>query len=628
MNWIKLFYNNITSRTINNGWASSPFKISRGLRQGCPLSPYLYVLCAELLAIKLRNTDSVEGIHIINKTFLLSQFADDTQMFLKGTEHALNASLVVLENLEKVSGLKINFEKSECYKIGSIRNDRREINTIHNVKWSKGPINVLGVIIPITDKKNIFKLNLEDKIASIRQTMQIWLKRNLSILGKVNILKSQLLSKLTYVLSVLPNLPLHYIEEIQSMFFKFIWNYKKDKIKRNIQINTIKHGGLSVPDIATYQKSLKMSWVKRYLTSNLSPWKLFLDETLRDFGGKLIFNGDMSPTDKRFETIKNDFHKDILVNWFTLKETSNKPFSLKIGPIIIWNNKNIKIQDKTICYKQWIEKGIISIGDLFINGRFIDYNHFIQRYGITTDFITYHGVYSALPNEWKEKMTNENQVRPYNILTDDLYLLLNTNKPNRIIYWKLLSRKGKHTDNIYNKWRLSFPNLMKQDLERCFLIPYKVTVETKMRNFQYKFLHRILPNNKILLYMHKVESNLCTFCKTEIDSIDHMFWSCSKITTFLELIRLYLEEKFGPGFDLKKQEYFLGILSDKYTVINHIYILLKFYIFRCFITKSLPSRDAFVNYLYGVEETERNIAKINKVLHLHSNKWNPLFLMT
>ena len=625
--WLKVFYNDISSRTVNNGWASPMFTISRGLRQGCPLSPYLYVICAEILAIKLRHTENVEGIVIFDKTFLLSQFADDTQMFLKGTNISLNAALIILEKFEKLSGLKINFEKSECFKIGSLRNNRQIINTIRTIKWSIGPINVLGIKIPINNRKDIYKLNLEDKINSIQKTIKLWLNRKLTLVGKINILKSQVLSKLTYVMAVLPNLPQHYIEEIQTLFFNFIWDFKRDKIKRSTQINTIKNGGLSVPDLKTYEKSLKVSWIKRFLDDSTSQWKVFFEQSLKPFGGKLLFNCDMLEGDKRLDDISNPFYKDIIRNWFALNSTINQDYTTKIGTKILWNNKSIKINKKTLCYLTWIEKGIICISDLYYNQNILGFNDFINKYGIRTDFLTYYGICAAVPPEWKIKMSTEKLVAPYNIYTENFYHLLNKSKPNRFFYWKLLNEKSTFPVNILNKWKGSFPNIGKHDLQTAFVIPYKVSVETKIRNFQFKFIHRILPNNSLLFKMGKVDSNFCKFCKIEIDNLDHMFWNCRVVKQFLEEIRLYLESKLGIGFVLKKDEYFLGILGKSdYILLNHIYILLKFYIFRCFVSTSMPFAFAFKNYIYSVEECERNIAKINGLLKLHSVKWNPLFI--
>ena len=62
--WIQILYRNIGSCVINNGWTSDCFKIKRGVRQGCPLSPYLFVLYFEVLASAIRSDPSIKGISV------------------------------------------------------------------------------------------------------------------------------------------------------------------------------------------------------------------------------------------------------------------------------------------------------------------------------------------------------------------------------------------------------------------------------------------------------------------------------------------------------------------------------------------------------------------------------------
>ena len=76
--WVNIFYTNIESAVQNNGFITSWFKPSKGVRQGCPLSPYLFILSAEVLSNKIRQESSVRGIKVFVKEIKLSQFADDT----------------------------------------------------------------------------------------------------------------------------------------------------------------------------------------------------------------------------------------------------------------------------------------------------------------------------------------------------------------------------------------------------------------------------------------------------------------------------------------------------------------------------------------------------------------------
>ena len=83
--WIEIFYRNIKSCVVVNGQVSTWFQIERGCRQGVPFSPYIYLLCAEILAIRIRQSSGVTGIKIKDVEYLISQFADDTSIYLDGS---------------------------------------------------------------------------------------------------------------------------------------------------------------------------------------------------------------------------------------------------------------------------------------------------------------------------------------------------------------------------------------------------------------------------------------------------------------------------------------------------------------------------------------------------------------
>ena len=85
-NWIKIIYNNIQSAVLNNGYISEFFEPQRNVRQGCPLSCYLFILVVEVLALKIRKNDAIKGISVAGREIKISQLADDTTLFINGVD--------------------------------------------------------------------------------------------------------------------------------------------------------------------------------------------------------------------------------------------------------------------------------------------------------------------------------------------------------------------------------------------------------------------------------------------------------------------------------------------------------------------------------------------------------------
>ena len=105
--WVKTFYKNIQSCVINNGLMSDYFTLERGVTQGNPLSPYLFVIAIESLAIAIRKNPAIRGIMIGNEETKLFQYADDMTAVLSDINSA-QALFNLLEFFKKPSGLMIN----------------------------------------------------------------------------------------------------------------------------------------------------------------------------------------------------------------------------------------------------------------------------------------------------------------------------------------------------------------------------------------------------------------------------------------------------------------------------------------------------------------------------------------
>ena len=113
MQWIKLFNTEITAYVLQCGFLSKPIHINRGCRQGDPISAYLFLIGAEILARLIQFNPNITGLKIKNIEFRLTQFADDTTLILDGSQHSLQSALNTLEIYGNLSGLKMNKEKTK-----------------------------------------------------------------------------------------------------------------------------------------------------------------------------------------------------------------------------------------------------------------------------------------------------------------------------------------------------------------------------------------------------------------------------------------------------------------------------------------------------------------------------------
>ena len=157
---MKFFYNNVISCVLNNGHtqemvschASEFFALERGVRQGCPLSGLLFVIGIEVLANKITNKNTINGIKAGEKEIKSSAlYADDTtvNVFVRDLD-SIPEILVLLNNYKNLSGLEINATKTEAMWLGSRKNNLEIPLGFH---WPRDPIKALGIFFSYHSRK-------------------------------------------------------------------------------------------------------------------------------------------------------------------------------------------------------------------------------------------------------------------------------------------------------------------------------------------------------------------------------------------------------------------------------------------------------------------------------------------
>ena len=330
--WIRVFYEDIESCIINNGKTSPYFKVKRGVRQGDPLSPYLFILCVEVLSRAILNDNSINGITVNNTEIKLLQYADDTTAILKN-EKSVSSFINQVVNFGKVSGLQMNREKTKGIWLG----EHPTFKLPNNIKWSNTPVKVLGVFIGW----NIQEANKEcitTKIDKLRKILHSWQHRKLTLNGKVLIIKSLAISQIIYLANLLP-FPDEYIKQIEMLIYEFLWNGKTHKVKRAVMIQDYDRGGHKMIDLALMIQTQKLKWITLYLNNHNCEWRKLMEANIGVKNLNIYLRSDFEICKN---LVKSEFYREALSALYKMKSFDISNTTENIKNNFIFYNKKLK----------------------------------------------------------------------------------------------------------------------------------------------------------------------------------------------------------------------------------------------------------------------------------------------
>ena len=594
--WISTFYSNIESAVINNGFLTNWFKPSRGVRQGCPLSPFLFILSAELLANKIRQDTKIKGIKILENEIKLSQFADDTNLFCADLE-TVKEALKLVDEFGRLSGLTLNVKKSKAMWLGKWEKNK---NNPLNLKWMRSPMRILGVHVSYNERENN-ELNFNLKMRKMQTNLDIWRARNLTLFGKVMIIKSLGLSQLVYSASTL-NVPGDITSILKTKLFSYLWNNKKDKIKREGLYQDIHKGGMRMVDIEIMFKALKLAWIPKLLSPGNPNWKTIPDYYLKRVGG-LNFLLRCNYDEKQLTSLPV-FYRNILKYFRELKTLYKHNQDQNI---ILHNNKDILVGDRPFFIREWSQNGILSIQDLLTTtGQLMSYQDFLNNYQCKkTNFLHYYQVTSAIPkylltiarkkplikkelylnNTFNFQLDELTQIDLIKIRSRDFYKLFNTT-----------THTGKHKGP--QKWDDYFSTKKDMWKER-FASLKTLCKEPKLKEFQFKFIHRIIVTKRELFRYGIQSDDDCVYCG-EQDSIEHTFSDCPFVKKFSHEVISWFNVTNKTHFNPSMEEKLFGVPSEQFEKsvakkFNYTLLFMKYYIYTNKLHTSSIALADFVN---------------------------------
>ncbi|RVW29085.1 LINE-1 reverse transcriptase-like [Vitis vinifera] len=262
--WIKWCLSTVRYSVMVNGSPTGFFQSSRGLRQGDPLSPYLFIVVMEAFSglikramaggflspclIRGRRGEGVQISHLL--------FADDTLIFCEAKEDQLLYLGWLLMWFEAISGLRANLEKSELIPVGRVENVD-ELADEFGYKVGKLPSTYLGMPLGAPFKCVATRDGIEERF---RKKLAMWKRQYISKGGRITLVHSTLLNLPIYFMSIfqMPRVVRIRLEKIQR---DFLWGggaleQKPHLVRWSIVCLDKRSGGLGVKSLGAFNRAL------------------------------------------------------------------------------------------------------------------------------------------------------------------------------------------------------------------------------------------------------------------------------------------------------------------------------------------------------------------------------------
>jgi hypothetical protein len=284
--YIRTLLHDRSARIILDEGCSESFSVKRGSPQGDRSSPYIFILCIEILLIKLESMDGkgidqcnfvrreIAGITLTSNN--AESYADDLTVLFKFSIHAMNTIMGVMQEFYLISGLEVNKSKTQLMVTGC---DMIQVGMVINNIEVVEKVTLLG--IEIDRRLTRIESNWEKCIGKITRLCNFWRLHRLGVAGRLLVSKSYLLAQVTYFLGCIP-LTREYGDRINEIMAQFMKG--TDKIlARERWFLPAQLGGYDLIDVHILATGIKSTWIKRWLKEK---------ESNPDFIGTLALNGN------------------------------------------------------------------------------------------------------------------------------------------------------------------------------------------------------------------------------------------------------------------------------------------------------------------------------------------------
>ena len=447
--------------------------------------------------------------------------------------------------------------------------------------------------------------NLDSKIEEIRKLLNCWIYRTLTPYGKLVIIKTLALSKLSHAALVIPTLNKNKIKEVETIMFRFLWGNKPDKVSREDAKLSEKAGGLGMIDLKDFWQSFKFSWIRR-LTNTNAFWPKILVSSVSEIISKSCSLNEileMGPSKLQFigKKMHNRFWGEVFGSVMPIMQGAYFCTPEKIFQSSFWDNPKILRSNKPIKKNAFpiLANTISNVIDFYKLGtsRLMTYQEFRNHHLIDLDIDTYTELSYILSTSIRSLGIIEQRIPVFQLPVQPVIVNIATlTEKGCNVYYRMLRKKKNLVNNIHtreSKWHLELGTAFGVDFWNK---AYIFTAEIKNNNY-IKWLHyQIVRNSLFTNYrVHQIKrhiSPLCTACSA-IEKVSHVFWDCDLVWQFWQEVQVWLQQ-FNVSSTITKNMVLFGFHKESSSSkINVTLLLGKTYIWKNKFRDTALSINAF-----------------------------------
>ena len=609
LNWIKVLQNGSQSLVSQNGFFLEPIELERGCRQGDPVSPYIFVVCAEILGIAIRENKKIEGIEIFGYEHKISQYADDTTLITKNCKNSLNRILDTLNFFHKVSGLKVNIEKTKVVQLGNW-GDSRMINLEKEKLEVTYEFVLLGIQFNKKELHNITDDNCRLKFPKMKKFLRQWKRRKLTLSGKISVFKSLISSMITHILLSLPNPSQVFIREYDKICKDFLWGEKPPKFRREILEYPQELGGLQLHNLERFSLSLKATWLRRIIFTD-SSWTVF--PLAYEIDRCWIFGQEF--TEEKRNTVRNILWKDVINSIIELRKELRPKNDLDFLSWPLWYDQNINLP----IIKKLQRKNVDMVSDVLgISWDIMTKEEIERTKGITLNFLEYMALNHSVTRFISSADKHRVNIGPYRPVL--LNVVFSQHKGCQNIYKKTGQYGNKILKEISHKWeRDLIIDLEIDDVKQSIKLLKKITRNIYLWDIQYKVWHERVATNTRLCHMGIKESEACAYCQQRETNV-HAFVQCDRAQQFWREVTTFSLRIGYQNFRLEQKVLIFGD-TEMDLFFNMVIIIGKKVIYQNRDNRNPYSMRHFERLLEIEIESEEIYALNNDIIDRYEKKW-------